>query len=158
MGSLEKQCLLTTTVRLYWYLDLVVGQDSFWSNLNFKRVSSVSLQLLCKHIIHFQRHGLKKWQICVMSRQETESSIKAYLVCVGWTWPSGQRLLCASIPRITGSNPSGSSKLTFRSDLLFTARGGSTWALIEFACLLCYSGNTLCSQCLEPPGRVGKAN
>jgi hypothetical protein len=45
---------------------------------------------------------------------------------------------CASIPKITGSIPSGGSELTFRSDLLLTARGTSTWALIEFACLLCY--------------------
>jgi hypothetical protein len=29
---------------------------------------------------------------------------------------------CASIPKITGSNPSGGSQLTFRSDLLLTAR------------------------------------
>jgi hypothetical protein len=28
--------------------------------------------------------------------------------------------------KITGSNPSGGSELTFRSDLLLTARGGST--------------------------------
>jgi hypothetical protein len=33
---------------------------------------------------------------------------------------------CASIPKITGSNPSGGSDLTFRSDLLLTARGDST--------------------------------
>jgi hypothetical protein len=33
---------------------------------------------------------------------------------------------CATIPKITGSNPSGGSDLTFRSDLLLTARGGST--------------------------------
>jgi hypothetical protein len=33
---------------------------------------------------------------------------------------------CASIPQITGSNPSGGSELHFRSDLLLTARGGST--------------------------------
>jgi ankyrin repeat protein len=34
---------------------------------------------------------------------------------------------CASIPKITAdSNPLGGSELTFRSDLLFTARGGST--------------------------------
>jgi hypothetical protein len=33
---------------------------------------------------------------------------------------------CASIPKITGSNPSGGgSELTFRPDLLFTAKGGS---------------------------------
>jgi hypothetical protein len=29
-------------------------------------------------------------------------------------------------PKITSSNPSGGSELTFRSDLLLTARGGST--------------------------------
>jgi hypothetical protein len=33
---------------------------------------------------------------------------------------------CASIPKITGSNPSGGSEFTFRSDLLLTAMGGST--------------------------------
>jgi hypothetical protein len=33
---------------------------------------------------------------------------------------------CASIPKITGSNPSGGSEFNFRSDLLLTARGGST--------------------------------
>jgi hypothetical protein len=52
---------------------------------------------------------------------------------------------CASIPKITESNASGGSELTFRSDLLLTVIGGSTWALIEFACLLCYPGNTLLS-------------
>jgi hypothetical protein len=62
---------------------------------------------------------------------------------------------CASIPKITGSNPSGGSEFTFHSYLLLTARGGSTWALIEFACLPCYPGNTLCSQRLEPPERAG---
>jgi hypothetical protein len=51
---------------------------------------------------------------------------------------------CASIPKITGLNPSGGSP-----DLLVTARGSSTWALIEFACLLCYPANTLCSQRLK---------
>jgi hypothetical protein len=61
---------------------------------------------------------------------------------------------CASIPQITSSNPNSGSELTFRSDLLLTARGGCTWALIEFACLPCYPGNTLCSQRLEP-GWVG---
>jgi hypothetical protein len=52
---------------------------------------------------------------------------------------------CASIPKITSSNPSSGSELIFRFDLLLTARGGSTWAFIEFACLLCYLGNTLLS-------------
>jgi hypothetical protein len=57
---------------------------------------------------------------------------------------------------ITSSNPSGGSEFTFRSDLLLTARGGSTWALqVEFACLPCYPGNTLCSQRLEPLERAG---
>jgi hypothetical protein len=62
---------------------------------------------------------------------------------------------CASILKITSSNLNGGSELTFHSDLLLTARGSSTWALIEFACLLCYPGNTLCSQRLESPGRAG---
>jgi hypothetical protein len=35
-------------------------------------------------------------------------------------------LRCASIPKVTGSNPSSGNELTFRSDLLWTARGGST--------------------------------
>jgi hypothetical protein len=51
----------------------------------------------------------------------------------------------ASIPKITGLNPSGGSELNFRSNLLLTARGSSTRALIEFACLPCYPGNTLLS-------------
>jgi hypothetical protein len=42
-SELEKQCLLTTGVRLDCDLDLVWGQDWFWYNLNFKRVSSVSV-------------------------------------------------------------------------------------------------------------------
>jgi hypothetical protein len=49
----------------------------------------------------------------------------------------------ASIPKIIGSNPSGGNELTFRYGLLLIARGSSTWALIEFACRLCYPGNTL---------------
>jgi hypothetical protein len=60
---------------------------------------------------------------------------------------------CASILKITGSNPSGDSELIFLSDLLLTVRGSSAWVLIEFACLLCYPGNTLCSQLLESFGR-----
>jgi hypothetical protein len=57
---------------------------------------------------------------------------------------------------ITSSNPSGDSEFTFRFDLLLTAKGGCTCAfLVEFACLPCYPGNTLCSQRLEPPGRAG---
>jgi hypothetical protein len=48
------------------------------------------------------------------------------------------------------------AEFTFHSDLLSTARGGSMWALlVEFACLLCYPGNTLCSERLEPPGKAG---
>jgi hypothetical protein len=33
---------------------------------------------------------------------------------------------CASVPKVAGSNPSGGSESTFRSDLLLTARGSST--------------------------------
>jgi hypothetical protein len=42
----------------------------------------------------------------------------------GGTWPSGERGAPAS-RRSQSSNPSGGSELTFRSDLLLTARGGS---------------------------------
>jgi hypothetical protein len=52
---------------------------------------------------------------------------------------------CADILKITGSNPISGSELTFRSDMLLTARGGCTWALVEFACMPCYPGNTLLS-------------
>jgi hypothetical protein len=63
---------------------------------------------------------------------------------------------CASIPMIMSLNPSGGCEFTFRSDLLLTARGGCTSALlVEFVCLPCYLGNTLCSQRLELPGRAG---
>jgi hypothetical protein len=62
---------------------------------------------------------------------------------------------CANMQKVAGSNPSCGSKSIFRSDLLLTARGSSTRALIVVACLLCYPGNTLCSQCIEPPTRVG---
>jgi hypothetical protein len=76
---------------------------------------------------------------------------------VNWGWDLAEwSERCASILKMTGSNPSGGSEFTLRSDLLLTARGGSTWALlIEFACLPRYPGNTLCSQRLEPPGRAG---
>jgi hypothetical protein len=60
-------------------------------------------------------------------------------------WKGTRSERCASVPKVMDSNPSGGSKSTFRSDLLLTARGGSTWALIEFACLPCYPGNTLLS-------------
>jgi hypothetical protein len=74
-----------------------------------------------------------------------------------WGWDLVEWLeRCASIPMITSSNPSGGSEVTFRSDLLLTARSGRTWALlVEIACLPCYPGNTLCSQRLEPAGRAG---
>jgi hypothetical protein len=56
---------------------------------------------------------------------------------------------CASMPMVVGSNHSGGSESTLHSDLLLTARGSSTWALIVVACLLCYPRNTLCSQRLK---------
>jgi hypothetical protein len=74
-----------------------------------------------------------------------------------WGWGLVEWLeRCASVPMITSSNPSGGSEFIFRSDLLLTARGGCTRALlVEFACLPCYPGKTLWSQRLEPPGRAG---
>jgi hypothetical protein len=68
-----------------------------------------------------------------------DNSIDVHMFILGWVVRS------ASIPKITGSNPSGGSELTICSDLLLTARGGSTWALIEFARLLWYPSNALCS-------------
>jgi hypothetical protein len=58
----------------------------------------------------------------------------------------------ASILKITGLNPSGGSELAIRSDLLLTARDGSTLTFTEFACLLCCLGNTL----LSAPRASGK--
>jgi hypothetical protein len=44
-----------------------------------------------------------------------------------WGWDFAQwSERCASIPKITGSNPSGGSELTFGFDLLLTGLGGST--------------------------------
>jgi hypothetical protein len=44
-----------------------------------------------------------------------------------WRWDLAEwSERCASIPKITGSNRSGGSELTFRSDLLLTDRGGCT--------------------------------
>jgi hypothetical protein len=46
---------------------------------------------------------------------------------VVWGWDLAEwSERCAIIPKITGSNPSGGSELTFRSDLLLTERGCST--------------------------------
>jgi hypothetical protein len=48
-------------------------------------------------------------------------------VCYKMGWDLAEWLeRCASIMKITGSNPSGGSEFTFRSDLLSTARGGCT--------------------------------
>jgi hypothetical protein len=55
-SELEKQCLLTTRVRLDCDLDLVWGQDWIWSNLNFKRVSSVSVLSVSGVVF-----SLKRW-------------------------------------------------------------------------------------------------
>jgi hypothetical protein len=59
------------------------------------------------------------------------TSVSAYVVVEFWSffflWDLVEWLQrCASIPMITSSNPSGGSELTFGSDLLLTARGGST--------------------------------
>jgi hypothetical protein len=44
-----------------------------------------------------------------------------------WGWDLAEWLeRCASILKIMSSNTSDGSELTFRSDLLLTARGGST--------------------------------
>jgi hypothetical protein len=59
---------------------------------------------------------------------------------------------CTSVSKVACLNPIDGSESPFRSDLLLTARGSSTWALIVVACLLCYLGNTLWSQCWGPHG------
>jgi hypothetical protein len=46
-------------------------------------------------------------------------------LCRGWDLVEWLERL-GSIPIITSSNPSGGSELIFRSELLLTARGGST--------------------------------
>jgi hypothetical protein len=44
-----------------------------------------------------------------------------------WVWdPARWSERCASVPKITGLNPSGGSGLSFRSNLLLTARDSST--------------------------------
>jgi hypothetical protein len=44
-----------------------------------------------------------------------------------WGWELAEwSERCISIPKATGSNPSGGSEFSFCSDLLLTARGGST--------------------------------
>jgi hypothetical protein len=53
-----------------------------------------------------------------------------YSMYLGWDLPEWSER-CASIPKITGSNPSGGSALTFRSDLLLTARDGSSSDRLE---------------------------
>jgi hypothetical protein len=53
-SELEKQCLLTTRVCLDCDLDLVWGQDWFRSNLNFKRVSSVSVLSVSSVVFHWK--------------------------------------------------------------------------------------------------------
>jgi hypothetical protein len=72
-----------------------------------------------------------------------------YMYLLGWDLAEWSER-CASIPKVTGWNSSSGSESTFRSDLLLTPRAGSTRALIEFACLPCYPGNTLSSWRLEP--------
>jgi hypothetical protein len=63
-SELEKQCLLTTRVRLDCDLDLVWGQDWFWSNLNFKRVSSVSVLSLSGVVFSLKRRiALFHWRV-----------------------------------------------------------------------------------------------
>jgi hypothetical protein len=50
-----------------------------------------------------------------------------------WEWDLAERSdRCGRVPKVAGSSPSGSlqSESTFRSDLLLTARGSSTWAPI----------------------------
>jgi hypothetical protein len=83
------------------------------------------------------------WKNIIFEEDDDAELTYMYLYWDG-TWASGRRS-ALSIPKIIGSNPSGGSEVTFRSDLLMTARGSSMRALIEFVCLLCYPGKTLLS-------------
>jgi hypothetical protein len=65
---------------------------------------------------------------------------------------------CASIPVITGSNVRRWQWIYFPFYLGYCWLPCMYVAVHErslFACLLCYPGNTLCSQRLEPLGRAG---
>jgi hypothetical protein len=120
-----------------------------WHTTAFRRGSGVTIWVIDKK---------KKWDFGLVVRakycQIISSAGMASLNVEGWDLAEWLER-CASIPKITGSNPSGGNELTFCSDLLLTARGVSTWALIVVASLSCYRGNTLCSQRLEPPRRAG---
>jgi hypothetical protein len=51
-------------------------------------------------------------------------AVAIHLYIKSWGWDLAEwSERCTSIPKITGSNPNGGSELTFRSDLLLTARG-----------------------------------
>jgi hypothetical protein len=58
----------------------------------------------------------------LMGKRRNKNKIDFFL---GWDLAEWSER-CISIPKITRSNPSGGSELTFCSDLLLTARGGST--------------------------------
>jgi hypothetical protein len=133
-------------VSMYIYTVLIWGENI---------LSEFGLQKLlelcnCCTYLNVSFHG---GEMCVIG------GLKGCVLCVClhlWGWDLAERSeRCAGIPKVAGSNLSGGNESTLRSDLLLTARGSSTWVLIVVACLLCYPGNTLCSERLELPGRAG---
>jgi hypothetical protein len=58
----------------------------------------------------------------IINDDDTDDGGCGILIKWGGTWPSGQK---GCISKVTGSNPSGGSEFTFRSDLLLTVRSGS---------------------------------
>jgi hypothetical protein len=140
-------------------LQLQCNFDHQWRKLEITFQSQLKQIMPCGTQCNYTGQNLLRW-LCVwkpnLKPVVAHQPAKSTNTCTkGWDLVEWLER-CASIPMITSSNPSGGSEFTFRSDLLLTARGGSTWALlVEFACLPCYPGNTLCSQHLEPPGRAG---
>jgi hypothetical protein len=114
---------------------------------------------VCFHnlVTYAQRpQDLNLYRECSECVNTLDLGLSSYMGC---RWDLAEWLdRCASIPKITGSNSSGGSELTFRSDLLLTARGIPSSArvvrersLILHVCRV-NPGNTLCNQRLEPPG------
>jgi hypothetical protein len=89
-------------------------------NLALKNCSNVTIHMRYRHKVGYTNQKVTRYKL-------------------GWL----ER--CAGVPKFAGSNLSSGSESSFRSDLLLTARGSSTWAPVVAACLLCYPGNTLLS-------------
>jgi hypothetical protein len=130
---------LGSTVRLQYWRMLCKGDNGVLCERAHSHTHTSKCRQLCFFIL--------KYKMCIAEQVFSESKAYWHLV------KRSERF--TSMPKVAGLNPSGGSDFAFRSDLLLTVRGSSTWALIMDACLLCYPGNTLYSQRLEPPKRAG---